>query len=59
VRNEELYNAYTSPNVIRAIKSGRIGWTGRIARIGKIKNSLRFVVGQSEGKNKVKRDLKK
>jgi hypothetical protein len=30
--NEELYNSYSSPNIIRQIKSRR--WAGHVARIG-------------------------
>jgi hypothetical protein len=28
LHNEELHNLYTSPNVIRTIKSRRMRWTG-------------------------------
>jgi hypothetical protein len=28
LHNEELHNLYTSPNVIRVIKSGRMRWAG-------------------------------
>jgi hypothetical protein len=32
--NEELYNLYGSPNIIRIIKSRRMRWTEHIARMG-------------------------
>jgi hypothetical protein len=32
------------------IKSRRIRWAGRIARIGEKRNAYRIVVGKSEGK---------
>jgi hypothetical protein len=35
VRNEELHNLYSSPSVIRMIKSSRMVWTGHVARIGR------------------------
>jgi hypothetical protein len=31
--NEELHNLYSSPSMIRMIKSRRMRWTGRVARI--------------------------
>jgi hypothetical protein len=32
LHNEELHNLYSSPNIIRMIKSTRIGWAGHVAR---------------------------
>jgi hypothetical protein len=34
LHNEELHNLYTSLNVIRVIKSRRVGWAGHVARMG-------------------------
>ena len=34
LRTEELYALYSSANIIRAIKSRRIGWAGYVARMG-------------------------
>jgi hypothetical protein len=34
LHNEELYALYSSPNIIRVIKSRRLRWAGNIARIG-------------------------
>jgi hypothetical protein len=31
---EELHNLYSSPDVIRMIKSRRVRWAGHVARIG-------------------------
>jgi hypothetical protein len=31
--NEELYNMYSSPNIIRVIKSRRMKWVGHVARM--------------------------
>jgi hypothetical protein len=33
LRNEELYDLYSSPSIIRVIKSRRIRWVGHVARI--------------------------
>jgi hypothetical protein len=48
LHNEELHNLYTSPNVIRVIKSGRMRWAGEVARIGEIQYNI--LVGQPGGK---------
>jgi hypothetical protein len=34
LRNEELHILYLSPNIIRQIKSRRIGWAGHVAHMG-------------------------
>jgi hypothetical protein len=35
LHNEELNDLYSSPNIVRVIKSGRIRWKGQVARMGK------------------------
>ena len=34
LHNEELNDLYSSPNVVRVIKSRRIRWAGHVARMG-------------------------
>jgi len=34
LRNEQLYDPNSSPNIIRVIKSRRTRWAGRVARMG-------------------------
>jgi hypothetical protein len=34
LHNEELHNFYSSPNIIRMIKSRRMRWAGYVAREG-------------------------
>jgi hypothetical protein len=34
LHNEELNNLYSSPNIIRMIKSRRMRWAGHVARMG-------------------------
>jgi hypothetical protein len=34
LNNEELHSLYSSPNIVRMIKSRRMRWTGHVARIG-------------------------
>jgi hypothetical protein len=32
---EELHNLYTSPNIIKVIKSRMMGWSGCVAHMGR------------------------
>jgi hypothetical protein len=50
VHNEKLHNLYSSPRVVRRIKSRRMSWVGHIARMGKKGNAYRILVGKSEEK---------
>jgi hypothetical protein len=50
LHNEELHNLYSSPSIIRMIKSGRMRWAGHVARMGEKKNAYRMLVGNPEGK---------
>jgi hypothetical protein len=48
--NEELHNLYSSPRIIRIIKSMRIRLAGHVARMGEKRNAYRILVGNREGK---------
>jgi hypothetical protein len=50
MRNEELNDLYSSPNIVRVIKSGRMRWTGRVAHMGEKRGVYRILVGKPEGK---------
>ncbi|KAJ4439738.1 hypothetical protein ANN_07866 [Periplaneta americana] len=41
---------YSSPYIIRNIKSGRLRWAGHVARMGESRNAYRMLVGRLEGK---------
>jgi hypothetical protein len=49
--NEELHILYSSPNIIRQIKSRRIRWVGHMARMGEERKVCRVLVGKPEAKN--------
>jgi hypothetical protein len=49
LHNEELHNLYSSPSIIRMIKSRRMRWAGHAARMGEKKNAHRILVGKPEG----------
>jgi hypothetical protein len=46
----ELHNLYSSPDIIRQVKSRRMRWAGHVARMGKGRNVYRVLVGKPEGK---------
>jgi hypothetical protein len=50
LHNEELHKLYSSPSIIRVIKSRRMRWAGHVARMGEKKNAYRILVGKPEGK---------
>jgi hypothetical protein len=50
LHNEELHNFYSSPSIIRMIKSRRMRWTENVARMGENSNAYRIIVGNPEGK---------
>jgi hypothetical protein len=41
---------YSSPSIIRIIKSRRMRWVGHVARMGEKRNAYRILVGTPEGK---------
>jgi hypothetical protein len=51
LQNEKLQNLYTSPNIITIIKSRRKRWVGNVARMGKMKNPFKILVGNLKGRN--------
>jgi hypothetical protein len=55
LHNEELRELYSSPSIIRIIKSRRIRLEGHVARIGEKRNAYRLLVGKAEGKRPLAR----
>jgi hypothetical protein len=50
LHNEELQILYSSPNVIRQIKSRSMRWVGHVARMGEDRNVYKVLMGKPEGK---------
>ena len=46
LHNEELNGLYSSPNIVRVIKSRRMRWAGHVARMGKDRGAYRVLVGR-------------
>ena len=47
---EELNELYSSPNIVRVIKSRRMRWVGHVARMGEERGVCRVLVGKQKGK---------
>jgi hypothetical protein len=50
LHNDELHSRYSSPNIVRVIKSRRICWAGHVARMGDGRGVYRVLVGRTERK---------
>jgi hypothetical protein len=48
LHNEKLHNWYSSPSIIRMIKSRWMIWAGHVARMGEKRNAYRILVGKPE-----------
>jgi hypothetical protein len=53
LHNEELHNLYSSPSLIRVIKSRRMRWAGHVARMGENRNAYRILIGKPKGKRRL------
>jgi len=50
LHNEEPNDLYSSPNIVRVIKSRRMRWAGHVARMGVERGVYRVLVGKPEGR---------
>ena len=50
LHNEELNDLYSSPNIVRVIKSRRMRWAGHVARMGEKRGIYRVLVGKPNGR---------
>jgi hypothetical protein len=50
LHNDEIHSLYSSPNIVRVIKSRRMRWAGHVARIGEGRGFYRDLGGRPEGK---------
>jgi hypothetical protein len=54
LHNRELNDLYSSPNIIRVIKSRRMRWVGQV-RMGEGRGAYRILVGRPEGRRPLER----
>jgi hypothetical protein len=50
LHNEELHKLYTSPYIIRVMKSRTMRWVGHVVRMGKIINAYKIWLGCLKGR---------
>jgi hypothetical protein len=50
LHNEELHSLYSSPDIVRQVKSRRMRWAGHVARMGEERKVYKVFVGKLEGK---------
>jgi len=55
LHNEDLNDLYSSPNIIRVIKSRTVRWAGQVARMGDSRDVYRILMGKPEGKRQLGR----
>jgi hypothetical protein len=53
LHNEELSDMYSLQNIVRVVKSRRMGWAGHVARMGEGRGVHRVLVGKREGKRQL------
>jgi hypothetical protein len=50
IYHDELHSLYSSPNIVRVIKSRRMRWAGHVACMWEGRDVYRVLVGRPEGK---------
>jgi hypothetical protein len=50
LHNDELNGLYSSPYIVRMIKSRKMSWVGHVARMGERRGVYRVLVGKPKGK---------
>jgi hypothetical protein len=51
LHNDELHSLFSSPNIVRVIKSRTMRWAGHVARRGEGRDVYGVLVGRPEVKN--------
>jgi len=57
--NKELNDLYSSPNIVRLIKSRRLRWAGHGARLREWRGVYRILVGKPAGKRPIRRSRRR
>jgi hypothetical protein len=57
LHNEERNDLYSSPNIIRVIKSRIIRWAGHVARMGEGRGAYRILMERPEGRRPLGRPM--
>jgi hypothetical protein len=59
LHNDELNSVYSSPNIVRVIKSRRMRWVGHAACMGDGRGVYRILVGRPKGKRPLGRSRRR
>jgi hypothetical protein len=59
LNNDELHSLYSSPNIVRVIKSRRMRWAGHVARMGEGGGVYSVLVGRPECKRSLRRSRRR
>jgi hypothetical protein len=59
LHNDELHNLYSSPNIVRVIKSMRMRWVGHVAFMGEGRDVYSVLVGRPESKRPLRRSRRR
>jgi hypothetical protein len=59
LNNEELNDLYSSPNIVRVIKSRRMRWAGHVARMRVGRAVYMVLVGKPEGTGQLGRQSRR
>jgi hypothetical protein len=59
LHNYELHSLYSSPNIVRVIKSRRMMWAGHVARMGEGRGVYVGLVGRTESKRPLGRSRRR
>jgi hypothetical protein len=59
LHSEELHILYSSPDIIRQIKSRKMRWAGHVARLGEERKVYKVLVGKPEGKRPLGRPMRR
>ena len=51
----ELHSLYSSPNIVRVIKSRRLRWVGHVARMDEGRSAFKILTGKPTGKRSLGR----
>jgi hypothetical protein len=55
LHNEELHGLYSSPSIVRVIKSRRMRWVGHVVPMGDVKGAYNILVGRPGGRRPLER----
>jgi hypothetical protein len=59
LHNDGLHDLYSSPNIVRVIKSRRMRWAGHVELMGEGRGAYRILVGRPEGKRPLGRNRRR